>query len=401
MVRFIDMYVGIPLCFITSMWLSFWKFLGFYRKHGKTQPKNILFISLAEMGIIVLSKPAIEKAKRLFPNSKLFFLVFKGNEHGLKALGLNNIFSINPKNPFSFILSTLNFLVSARIKNIDTVINLEPFVRFNTLLGFWCGAKNKVGFHPYNLKGLYIGNFQTHKIQYTEHTHISKSYMAMIMSLKSSLNDIPLLKKNVKDQDYSLQTIKSNKKDKKHIYSKLKNINNKINPNSKIIIINPNPSMQMSLRNWTLKNYCELTNKILKNNNNLFVVIIGLANEKQAAIKIQDYIKDSRCIDFTGQTTNMAELIHLFNISNVFVSCDCGPAHFASLTNIKSLIFFGPGTPELYGQLGKNLKTFCLGYACSPCLTGYNQRLSQCKNNLCIKNIKVEDVYKEVIKSLK
>ena len=80
-----------------------------------------------------------------------------------------------------------------------------------------------------------------------------------------------------------------------------------------------------------------------------------------------------RALDLTGQTT-MTELLHLFDLAHVLVTNDSGPAHFAALTRIHVVVFFGPEIPERYRPLTTNSDVIHTGYSCSPCIGPLNQR---------------------------
>jgi ADP-heptose:LPS heptosyltransferase len=63
------------------------------------------------------------------------------------------------------------------------------------------------------------------------------------------------------------------------------------------------------------------------------------------------------------------------------------------MTPIRSILFFGPETPELYGPNSPAVKVFFSGISCSPCLTAYNHRNSPCDgDNQCLKDIKPDTV---------
>jgi ADP-heptose:LPS heptosyltransferase len=96
-------------------------------------------------------------------------------------------------------------------------------------------------------------------------------------------------------------------------------------------------------------------------------------------------------VDLTGQTT-MMELLHLFNLSRVLVTNDSGPAHFACLTGIHVVVFFGPELPDRYRPLARSYDVVYTGFTCSPCVSPYNQRLTACNDNLCLKTIDVREV---------
>jgi ADP-heptose:LPS heptosyltransferase len=95
----------------------------------------------------------------------------------------------------------------------------------------------------------------------------------------------------------------------------------------------------------------------------------------------------------TGYTKSVRELLTLFYRASLLVTNDGGPGHFASLTPIPSIVFFGPETPVLYGSLAKNAHCFYSSLPCSPCLTAYNHRTSPCDgDNQCLKRIPPEQV---------
>ena len=63
-------------------------------------------------------------------------------------------------------------------------------------------------------------------------------------------------------------------------------------------------------------------------------------------------IGSDACMDLTGYTRSIRELLMLFHASDLLITNDGGPGHFASLTPIQTMVFFGPETGKLYGPLG-------------------------------------------------
>lgn len=78
--------------------------------------------------------------------------------------------------------------------------------------------------------------------------------------------------------------------------------------------------------------------------------------------------KADRIVNLAGMTS-LNDLIDIFCFSDLFISNDSGPAHLASLTDIQSIVLFGPETPLLYSPLGKNSESLYLGLDCQPCVT--------------------------------
>ena len=99
------------------------------------------------------------------------------------------------------------------------------------------------------------------------------------------------------------------------------------------------------------------------------------------------------CLDFVGYTKNLEALIRLFFHSDLLVTNDGGPGHFASLTPLRTLMFFGPETSALYGPLTPRAVALDSQAACSPCLTAYNHRATPCDgDNQCLQRIQPQQV---------
>ena len=113
-------------------------------------------------------------------------------------------------------------------------------------------------------------------------------------------------------------------------------------------------------------------------------------------------IKSDACIDLTGYTRSIRELLMLFHASALLITNDGGPGHFATLTPIQTMVFFGPETGKLYGPLGSRNIILESGIACSPCLSAYNHRLTFCDgDNQCLKRIAPDPVLADALHYLK
>ncbi len=399
LMRKIDYWVGIPLCFFFSIINSAAKIFSFSRQK---KIKKILFIELSEMGSTVFAYSSMKKAKEMYPDSELYFMIFRENQESvnlLKIIPPENIITIRSKSFPALAIDTVKAIFRMRREKIDVAIDLELFSRFTALLTYLSGASRRVGFHRHHMEGLYRGNLLTHKVAYNPHQHISHSFLSLIYALKSPQNEIPLTKVRISPEDIVIPQIKSSKEEKENILKKLREINLKISDRKKIVLLNPNASKLIPIRKWPLHNYVELARKLLLNKD-VFIVITGISDEKPDSQTICNAVRSERCIDFTGKTANLRELIDLYNISRMLITNDSGPAHFASLTPIKIAVFFGPETPEIYRPLSRNCTVFYSHFACSPCVSAFNHRKTGCDNNKCLKAIIPNKVYDDVKKEL-
>jgi len=399
--RWIDYWVGVPICFILTV-LS--KVAGVFSRSGTGQPDtpaNVLFIELAEMGSTVIACPAVERLKARHPGCRIYFLLFKHIDESVKVLNLvpnDHVLTIDVSTPGTLMRDTWRFMRQSRRLRIDTVINLETFARFSTILTYLSGAARRVGFHPFTQRGLYIGDLFTHRVIYNPHIHTWQSLLGLVDALQANTADLPLGKFPAAPDDVRLvPRVESPEAARRRVRALIEG-ESPAAAGKRIIAVNPNASKLISIRKWPIDRYADLVARLVEHPDNV-CVITGVASEKEDARFIQNRVNSDRVIDLTGKTT-LRELIDLFNVAELLITNDSGPAHFAALTDIPVLVFFGPETPRLYKPLSPNCRVIYSNYACSPCVSAYNQRRSPCTNNRCLTDIPVEDVYGTVLEML-
>jgi ADP-heptose:LPS heptosyltransferase len=164
---------------------------------------------------------------------------------------------------------------------------------------------------------------------------------------------------------------------------------------ARVILINPNSSALFPLRKWPLDYYAELCARMLDEFPDARLIVTGVASEQSDAQTILDRVRNPRCISYAGRTT-FAELMALYAEAQVMITNDSGPAHFAALVELPSVVLFGPETPALYSPLNPNARCLYSHYACSPCVSVYNSKKSPCTRSLCLEAIGVEEVLRNV-----
>lgn len=394
--RWVDYWIGIPICFALTIWSRL------FGARGAGAPKSVLFIELAEMGSTILACPAVRRLQQAHPGCRVFFLVFKHIDESVKVLDLipdAQIMTIDVSSAATLVRDTWRFMRAARREGIDTVINLEMFARFSTILTYLSGARTRVGFHPFTQKGLYVGDLFTHRVLYNPHIHTWQALMALVQALEVpadelSTNDLPLGKFPAASPDEKvIPRIVSHPAARRRIEELLSAASPAV-LDKRLIVINPNASKLISIRKWPLDSYARLVDRVLQDPRNA-CVITGLRSELEDAQYILDRVKSDRLVSLAGKTS-LRELIELFTMADLLVTNDSGPAHFASMTDVHVLVFFGPETPELYRPLTDRCTVMYSNYACSPCVSAYNQRKSVCTNNRCLTSIPVADVQAKI-----
>lgn len=392
LMRAIDFWVGIPLTFFLTVVYRIQRLLGLAATPDGA-PRNILFIQLAEMGTMVVAYPSLSKARELFPDATLHFLCFTEIRSSVEMLGIiapENIITIDASSGSSLVRDTLLFPGRARRRGFDTVINMEAFVRYSSLLSFLSGAGRRVGFHRFNQEGLYTGDLLTHKVLYNSHIHAAHTFLDLVHALESPPDQVPRVKRPRAMDRLDVPKIVTDANAAANIWQKLRAINPDIGPARKLVVLNPNASARFPMRRAPLESFTELARRLLEDPE-LFILITGVISERPDAQYICERLGSPRILDLTGRTT-MQELLHVFDLAHVLVTNDSGPAHFAALTRIHVIVFFGPEIPERYRPLATSSDVVHTGYSCSPCIGPHNQRLSPCNDNLCLKTIKIQEV---------
>ncbi|MFC1623880.1 glycosyltransferase family 9 protein [Candidatus Omnitrophota bacterium] len=393
LMRKIDYWAGIPICFLLSAIKT--------TRYKKDLPKKILFLEFSERGSAILAYPAIKRAKELFPEARIFFWIFKRNRDSIDIPNIipkENVITMRDDTFYVMAKDTLSNLRKIRKEKMDIVIDMELFARFSAILTYLSGARTKVGFYRFCQEGLYRGDLHDVKVQYNPYLHISLNFMALVQSLKTSQKNAPLLKESLDDSEIKLPIIRYKKEKKEEIFQRLTKVKDTLGSNNKLVILNPTSSPLLPIRSWSIKNYRLLTERLLKDVN-AFVVMIGLESNNTEKHMISSMVKHERCIDLIGKTS-MDELLDLFSIADLLISHDGGPVHFASLTKIDMIVLFGPETPRCYSPLSSNATILYSNFACSPCVSAYNHRHSACSDNKCLQAISVEDVYRASKKHL-
>jgi ADP-heptose:LPS heptosyltransferase len=390
--RAVDFWVGIPITFFLTLVYRIQRLVGLAASPAGA-PRNILFIQLAEMGTMVVAHPALSKARELFPDATLHVLCFKQIRSSVELLDMiapQNIITIDAGSGRSLVRDTLAFPWRARRRSIDAVINMEAFVRYSSILSYLSGAARRVGYHRFNQEGLYSGDLLTHKVIYNPHVHAAHSFLDLVHALTAAPDQVPRVKRPRAMDRLEVPKIGTDVAAEDNIWRKLRAINADVGPHGKLVVLNPNASDQFPMRRLPLESFIELARRLLEDPE-VFVLIPGVASEKPEARAICAQLASARVLDLTGETS-LKELLHLFDLSHVLVTNDSGPAHFAALTRIHVVVFFGPEIAERYRPLTPTVDVVHTGYTCSPCIGPHNQRLSPCNDNLCLKSIRVEDV---------
>ena len=398
--RFIDRWVGQLLCGAVSAWVNITSVFSNAATLAEA-PKNILVILLSEMGSIVLAGPMFAELRRKYPGAAVHVLQLQKNQEVSRLLSLTqseNMHTLDDSTGGALIRDILKVSLAMRKLSLDAVIDCELFSRVSALLSFSTGAPVRVGFTPHTQEGLYRGSFINHSIPYNPYQHISKQFLSLVDALESQGNmprnkaaatrDLPVdTELSVKFSATELQT-----------YRTQVQTDHPVTAGRKLVLMYAGGGI-LPERAWPAAHYARVAQGLCTAG--FAVGLIGLKEDARLAKELLVQIRSDACIDLTGYTRSIRELLMLFHASDLLITNDGGPGHFATVTPIQTMVFFGPETGKLYGPLGSRNKVLESGIACSPCLSAYNHRLTFCDgDNQCLKRIAPDPVLADALQFL-
>jgi ADP-heptose:LPS heptosyltransferase len=358
--------------------------------------RRILFVKFAEQGSTVLAYPAIRRAIDMVGRESVYFVVFEDNRFVLDAMDVipeENVITIATHSPFGLAFGALRAVRQARKLRIDAVVDMEFLTRFSAMLTFTTGAKTRVGFHTFFGDGPYRGDLMTHRLLYNPHLHTSEMFDSMVEALRRDPAALPTFD-FLPSVVQPLPRFQPSPSEVAEIEALLQHENPRIG-SAPLILLNPNASDLLPLRRWPPIRYVELARRLLERYPDLYIGFTGSAAEAGPNNRLADEVGSNRVMSLAGKTT-LRQVLVLYTRSEILVTNDSGPAHFASMTPVHVVTLFGPETPALFAARSPNTTVLWAGIACSPCVNAYNNRQSVCRNNLCMQAITVDDVFEKV-----
>lgn len=395
--RFIDRWVGQLLCAGVSAWVRLTGQFGAPARMGQA-PKNILVILLSEMGSIVLAGPMFAELRRKYPGVKLHILQLKKNQEVSKLLQLTqveNMHSLDDSSGSALLGDIVKVSLAMRKLRLDAVIDCELFSRVSALLSFSTGAPVRVGYTPHTQEGLYRGSFINHAIPYNPYQHISKQFLSLVDALDSPegspRNKAAATRELPSDTELSVAFTT----EELATYRAKVEGDHPVARTRQLVLVYAGGGI-LPERAWPANHYVRVVQGLCAAGH--AVGLIGLKDDAALARDLKAQVGSESCIDLTGYTKSIRELLMLMHASSLLITNDGGPSHFATVTPIQTMVFFGPETGKLYGPLGKRTTILESGIACSPCLSAYNHRLTFCDgDNQCLKRIAPDPVLDQAL----
>ncbi len=399
--RRLDRWLGVPACFGLTVLRRCADAMRLGTNAPPAPVRRILVVKPAEQGATVLAYPALRRAVEMVGRENVYFLVFEENRFILDCLDVipeENVIAVSGRGVFGTLLSLLGGVRRARRIGTDAAIDLEFFARSSAVLSYLSGARVRVGLHRDGDPAPYRGDLMTHRVRYNPNLHTMQTFLLMVEAAGVPPEELPSLMEAPPAADGNVPQFAVAEEELTHVRQKLQQEagTDEVSP---LVLLNANASDLIPLRRWPTERYVQLAKRLLHQYSSLRIGFTGAPDERAKIEPVLDEIGSDRCLCMAGRTT-LRELLVLYHLADVLVTNDSGPAHFAALTPIETVTLFGPETPALFGAQTPRSHIIWKGMPCSPCVSAYNNRVSDCQNNRCMRGIEVDEVFDKVCQLL-
>jgi ADP-heptose:LPS heptosyltransferase len=388
--RFVDKWIGSTAC----------RCLGFFSRGGVCSeeplapPRGILIIKLTEMGSSVLALPALRELRATWPDAEWYVVVFRNSRAILDLLEVTareRILEIDDRSVPGLISSAWRVLRCLRRVRPEVSFDFDFFSRLTAVFAFLACRGARVGYQPFHAAGAERGKLLTHRVIYSPLRHTSEAFLALIRSATRNSAGEPFFRGSLADADLSLPRYKVPENIRASSRQLLADAG--VPAAAKLVLMNTNASELLPLRRWPRDRFVELIQRLLAEDTQLHIILVGGKEDVAESNMVADAIRDARLTDLCGRTS-LAGFLALCEAASVIVCNDGGPAHFAGLVDCPSVVMFGPESPDLYRPLASTTRILYHPLPCSPCVHAFNAKKSACRRAVCLEEISVEEALK-------
>lgn len=331
--------------------------------------KRILIIEVNWLGDVLFSTPFIRAVRDANREAHIACLVHPRTREILEGNpAVSEIIIYDEKGLHRGVFGKLKLILSLRRKHFDTVYILHrSFTK--ALIGYLTGAKERIGYPAKNR-----GWLLTKVVEEPDAGAHSADYFLNLAGKPAAAAKESSYEFFIKDADKGFA--------KDYLSSR------GITPDDKLITLCPGGNWDP--KRWPKENFAALSDSLARKYG-AKVVITGGAKEKGLAEDIRSMMKEPAVV--TCGDTNLKQLGAILERSFLVVANDTGSMHIAVATGAKVVALFGPTSPGMTGPYGKgNYRVVKSRVECDvPCYD------VTCRDNMCMKAISVEEVFKEAV----
>ena len=328
--------------------------------------ENILLIRLSSLGDIVLTTPAIRAIRAHFPNAYIAMLVAKQSADVLRQNpNLNEIIQFNRSARDKDTGEMLRILRILRQRKFALTFDFQR--KFRTeLLMYLSGASERVG----------KGRLCTIRVPEQGNKHATEHYFDLLHAA-----GIPAA-----DRELEMFLSKSERADAFYAFEGA-------GVTEMQLKVGLFPGAGWQLREWMPERFASIGDRLVQHFN-AQVLIFGGPKDVELVNTVCNLMNEP-AIPFAG-TLQIRQLAACIEKCDLFLTNDTGPMHIAAAVGTPTLALFGPGNHIRFQPLGDVHTIIRHDVPCSPC----KQFTDKCKDNICMKQITVDEVWGSISKIL-
>lgn len=313
-------------------------------KIEKSGVKKILFITLTNIGDLVLTLPVLGALKREFPNASI--VVLAGSEAGEILRAEGSVSDILIYNKHATLYDKLKLILKLKSMGFEMAVDMR-----HSLFPILVGARYRTPiFKNQDRKG-----------------HRKEKHLKDLTAM-----GIPI--------DYAPFPVLFSRDDRLHVNSIL-NVKG-ILPEDKIVAIAPGAKSHM--KRWSIEGFTDVCAHF-SSEANMSVVLIGDETDKDINSRIAAN-SAGKVFDLSG-FFNLRELAYFLSLCKLLITNDSAPLHIAGSVDTPVIAIFGPTDHRKYGPISQGSIVLRKHLACSPC------EKAICEFDLeCMKQVSSEDV---------
>lgn len=354
MMRWVDHWVGLPVCFGLGLLAVVARKVLPLRNRTITGKHPLAVFKFFGLGSILQATPLLRAIRERYPETRLVFVTFEGNESLLRRLDIcTDLRIIRTSSIVWFAHDVMREIIWLWWHRVEGVVDLEFFSKFSTLLSFLSRAPVRIGFH---LNDFWRSSLLTTPVYFNYFRHISDVYQQAARRLGVEITDRQLSRLAVDDD-----AIQSAKKVLHH---------HGWRDDDPLLGMNVNAGDMSLERRWPMEHFVSLIEALLQRHQDLRVVLTGSPDEESYVRCVYDHISkpcQDRVIVVAGQWS-LGAFIAGLSLFDGFVTNDSGPMHLAAAQEVPMVSLWGPGRPEFYAPNVVHHEYIYEDYPCSPCL---------------------------------
>jgi ADP-heptose:LPS heptosyltransferase len=379
LMRWVDHWVGLPLCAILGMAATAARrFLPKRRPLSGKRP--IAVFKFFGLGSMLEATPLLRAIRRRRPDAPLIFVTFDSMKPLASRLGLaTHVLAIRAGSPLRLAIDCLRAIFWMRSRRVEAVVDLEFFSRFSTLLAFLCGARIRIGYH---LNDFWRRSLVTHPIYYNCFRHVTEVFEQAGRQL-----DVPL-------DDHRISRLEAGGEAARAARSSLRAAG--WQEGMPILGVNVNAGELCHERRWPLERFAGVVRRLLEERGDLFVVLTGAPSEKAYTAGLLEQLPAGlRGRTFVAAGAwDLDALVAGLELMAGFLTNDTGPMHLAAAQGTPTVSLWGPARPAFIAPRTAGLRAIYADYWCSPCVNMFTSSEGQwCGHQgSCMLEIREEEV---------